>query len=95
LAAACGCREERPARGHSPLERMARTTASKSSDGLPRLLALGADACIPCRKMVPVLDELDTVGKELYRHNGFIAKEDIVKKWQELGVTLAGTGMEQ
>ena len=27
-------------------------------------------------------------GKELYRHQGFFAKEDILKKWQELGVDL-------
>jgi thioredoxin 1 len=25
-------------------------------------------------------------GKELYRHEGFFAKEDILAKWKELGV---------
>ena len=26
-------------------------------------------------------------GKELFRHTGFFGKEDILAKWQELGVT--------
>lgn len=91
---------------------------------LPRLLDLGAGKCIPCKMMVPVLDELketcagklDVVfidvwenpqageqygirmiptqifynagGKELFRHEGFFAKEDILSKWKELGVDL-------
>lgn len=32
-------------------------------------------------------------GKELFRHQGFFAKEDILAKWQELGVELATPGM--
>ena len=88
---------------------------------LPRLLDLGADKCIPCRMMAPVLDALKTTyagklqvefidvwkhqeeagaygvrmiptqifyspdGKELYRHQGFISREDILAKWRELG----------
>ena len=32
---------------------------------------------------------IDASGKELYRHQGFIAKEDILRKWEELGVNLA------
>ena len=91
----------------------------------PRLLDLGATACIPCKKMIPVLEELrteyegrfdvefidvwqlpgvadqygvqsiptqiffDASGKELYRHQGFITKDDILKKWRELGVDFA------
>ena len=31
-------------------------------------------------------------GKELFRHEGFISREDILVKWKELGVTLAGAG---
>ena len=90
---------------------------------LPKLLDLGADKCVPCRMMFPVLDELkkeytgrlnvefidvwqnpnagkqygveiiptqifyDATGKELFRHEGFFAKEDILAKWKELGVT--------
>jgi thioredoxin len=88
---------------------------------LPRLIDLGADKCIPCRMMFPVLDEIKSAcagklqvefidvwkhpdqaepygvrmiptqiffsaqGKELFRHQGFIAEEDILAKWRELG----------
>jgi thioredoxin 1 len=91
---------------------------------VPRLIDLGATKCIPCKMMVPILDDLkktyagkldvqfidvwenpdagkkyginviptqifyDAAGKELFRHEGFFGKEDILAKWKELGVEL-------
>lgn len=91
---------------------------------LPKLIDLGATKCIPCKMMVPVLDELkkdykgqlevqfidvwkdqsaakkykvqsiptqiffDANGKEIYRHAGFISKDDIVKAFKDHGVKL-------
>jgi len=103
------------------------TTSSNAVDEnrvdtpLPRLLDLGADKCIPCKMMMPVLDGLhddfpgqltvdfvdvwkdesvataygirliptqiffDVKGKELFRHEGFFSRKDILAKWKELG----------
>jgi thioredoxin 1 len=90
---------------------------------LPRLLDLGAKKCIPCKLMVPVLEELATEykgrlevgfidvwenpdaaeklgiqsiptqifysadGEELFRHEGFYSKVDILAKFKEKGMT--------
>ena len=37
-------------------------------------------------KLIPTQVFLDASGKELWRHEGFISKEDILAKWKELGV---------
>ena len=89
----------------------------------PRMVDLGADKCIPCKKMAPILAELKTEyagraviefidvwknpsagepydvriiptqiffdrdGKEVWRHEGFLPKDEIVAKLKTLGVS--------
>jgi thioredoxin 1 len=96
-------------------------TAETTAVALPRLLELGADKCIPCKQMAPILADLKTTyagqlevdfidvwknpdaserygvrviplqiffdaeGQELFRHEGFFAKDDILAKWRDLG----------
>ena len=43
-------------------------------------------------EMIPTQIFFDASGKELFRHVGFFAKEDILAKWKELGVELAAAG---
>ena len=86
---------------------------------LPRLVDLGADTCVPCKKLAPILEELrreyvgrlsvefidvwkdppakepykirliptqilyDAEGRELWRHEGFISKEDLKALFKE------------
>ncbi len=40
--------------------------------------------------LIPTQIFFDPAGKELFRHEGFFAKEDILGKWQELGFDLSG-----
>lgn len=99
--------------------------AAESAPQLPRLVDLGADKCIPCKLMTPIIADLskdfagqlnvvfidvwkhpgegkaygiqviptqifyDASGKERFRHEGFMAKKDILAKWKEIGVELS------
>ena len=40
-------------------------------------------------KIIPTQIFFDSSGKELFRHEGFYSKEDILGKWKELGVEIA------
>ena len=113
-----------PAGGSSP-------AAAPVPVSLPRLVDLGADKCIPCKMMKPILDELrrdydgvfevvfidvwkdkgagkahgirviptqiffDGSGNELFRHEGFYSKGNILNKWRELGVDVEKTKEER
>lgn len=47
------------------------------------------DAARPYRiKLIPTQIFFDASGKELFRHEGFFSREDILGKWKELGVDL-------
>jgi thioredoxin 1 len=114
------------AQAATPAPQQATAVAPKepAKVALPKLVDLGADKCVPCKMMAPILDGLkkeyagkldvvfidvwknedagkqygiqmiptqiffDAAGKELFRHEGFFAKEDILAKWKELGVGL-------
>lgn len=38
-------------------------------------------------RIIPTQIFYDAQGKELFRHQGFYSKEDILSKWKELGIT--------
>jgi thioredoxin 1 len=38
--------------------------------------------------LIPTQIFYDASGKELFRHEGFFSKEDILAKWKQLGVSL-------
>ena len=43
-------------------------------------------------KIIPTQIFYDASGKELFRHEGFFSKEDILAKWKELGIDLQNRG---
>jgi thioredoxin 1 len=98
--------------------------APPATQALPKFLDLGSTTCIPCKMMVPVMDQLkkeysgqievqfinvktdsaavkkygiqsiptqiifDAKGKEVWRHLGYIPKEDILKAFKDKGIKL-------
>jgi thioredoxin 1 len=46
-------------------------------------------------EMIPTQIFFDAEGKELFRHVGFFAKEDILGKWKEMGVDLKGAPISE
>ena len=109
--------EQKAAKPENPL-----TTALQN--GLPTVLDLGSDTCVPCQMMMPIFEELETElegkanilllkiadyrnianeykvrvvptqiffdkeGEQYWRHEGFLSKEDILKKLKETGLKL-------
>lgn len=45
--------------------------------------------------LIPTQIFYDAAGNELWRHEGFLGKEDILAKWEELGVLAQTEGVEQ
>ncbi len=45
-------------------------------------------------QLIPTQVFLDPSGKELFRHQGFLGKEDILTKWKELGFDLGEKATE-
>jgi len=45
-------------------------------------------------RMIPTQIFYDTTGRELFRHEGFLGKEDILAKWKEYGVDVAAAEKE-
>lgn len=41
-------------------------------------------------RMIPTQIFFDADGRELFRHEGFFSKEDILGKWKELGIEFSG-----
>lgn len=112
----------------APLSAADKDQGDQKKAPVPRLIDVGADKCIPCIMMAPILEELkkeyagildvefvdvwkkpgeakkynvrgiptqifyDASGKELARHLGFISKEDILKKFEQLKVPLKKAG---
>lgn len=123
VAVAVGAYVLRPAAGGDQVEPAAQV-APPADAALPRMVDLGADKCVPCKMMAPILAELKTEydgrleiefidvwknpgagagysitliptqifyapdGTELFRHEGFYGRDEILGKWRELGYAL-------
>lgn len=126
VGSSCGIGGTCVKRGSSVPAAVGEPPAVAEADAVPRLLDLGADKCVPCKEMAPILDEMrrefdgrldvdfvdvwknpeyareygvkviptqifmDPEGNELFRHQGFFSREDILSKWRELGYPIDG-----
>lgn len=109
-----------------PADAGAAPAQAADNAGLPRLLELGGEKCIPCRQMAPILEEvgktyagrlvvekldvqkdpalgrrwkvrliptqvfLDSQGKEVARHEGFLEREALMAQLSMMGVKASG-----
>jgi len=46
-------------------------------------------------RVIPTQIFFDSDGKELFRHEGFYAREDMISKWQEFGIVLEDKAQNQ
>ena len=105
-------------------------TNTATSKALPRLVDLGADKCIPCKKMAPILAQLkeefkgivnvefidvwqnpgageeygikliptqifyDAEGDEVFRHEGFFSREEILEQFKGMGIDISNAKKE-
>jgi thioredoxin 1 len=110
------------------------TSSPTAASGLPKLVDLGSDSCVPCQMMASELKALaleyagsvevvvvdiyeseagealakelrvrviptqvffDPEGNEIFRHEGFLSKEDMVSRFEWLGYPLAANDASQ
>lgn len=116
---------DKPAAGPEKKPESAKPVKAADKPGmLPRIVDVGGENCIPCKLMIPVLEELrseykgkltvtvidqqkdpdaakkyrvttiptqilyDTEGKEIARHFGFFAKDEIIATFEKHGIKL-------
>ena len=108
--------------GAFPQSKSERLPKEVAKISLPKLIDFGANRCIPCKKMAPILQDLteeyqgrviikvievyqekeltringiraiptqiffDAKNREVYRHVGFMSKEEIIKIFGKMGV---------
>ncbi len=82
---------EVPAAGEPDEASPAAPSDGESASGqLPRFVEVGAQSCVPCKMMQPILDELraDHAGRLQvdFRHIGYWPREEIDAKLKELGI---------
>jgi len=85
-----GCSSDEPPASHT------QPAGAVPVKGMVTMVDLGADSCVPCKMMAPIIEKLektyrtqiffDKEGKEVYRHTGFMGEADIVGQLKKMGV---------